>query len=295
MAFGKRLRELRLKKDLTQADLAKIIGLGESTISFYESNKRQPDYEILTKLATFFNVSTDYLLGRTDIREVNTVEGPRLREEFLRIMKDQRGSLPSSTIIKAINKMLPSEKNKPRVLPILGSIRAGLPILADEHIEDMLEIPDYIKADYILRIQGDSMLGVGILDGDLAICKETQVAQAGQIVVALRDEATGFSEATLKYFFNGSRNGPLLRAANPQYEDIDMEEGYRIAGVMVALIREDTPSYQVYRNYLTTKDDEEWTEIIEKASAYGISPEQLSYNLDMQWQMVEKMKDSKTK
>lgn len=66
MSFGNRLRELRLSRELTQADFANAINLGESTISFYESDKRSPDYETLVKIARFFNVSTDYLLCQTD-------------------------------------------------------------------------------------------------------------------------------------------------------------------------------------------------------------------------------------
>jgi len=54
MTFGKKLRNLRIQKDLTQAELAKLMDLGESTISFYESDKRQPDYETLKKIAIFF-------------------------------------------------------------------------------------------------------------------------------------------------------------------------------------------------------------------------------------------------
>lgn len=66
MSFGNRLRELRLSRELTQADFANAMDLGESTISFYEADKRSPDYETLVKMAQYFNVSTDYLLCQTD-------------------------------------------------------------------------------------------------------------------------------------------------------------------------------------------------------------------------------------
>lgn len=72
MKFGDRLKFLRKEKDFTQSELAKIFSLGESTISFYESNKRTPDYELLEKIADFFNVSVDYLLGRTDNKNIDT-------------------------------------------------------------------------------------------------------------------------------------------------------------------------------------------------------------------------------
>lgn len=69
MNFGKRLRQLRKEKGLTQAELAKLLSIGESTVSFYESGKRQPDYETLIRLAEVFNVSVDYLLGRTEHKQ----------------------------------------------------------------------------------------------------------------------------------------------------------------------------------------------------------------------------------
>lgn len=74
MSLGSRLKELRKEKKLTQADLAKIFSLGESTISFYENNKRTPDFELLKRIAVFFNVSIDYLLGNIDVRNTSVKE-----------------------------------------------------------------------------------------------------------------------------------------------------------------------------------------------------------------------------
>jgi len=68
MTFGKRFRQLRKERDLTQKELGKIFNLGESTISFYEADKRTPDYAALKNFADFFDVSTDYLLGRSNIK-----------------------------------------------------------------------------------------------------------------------------------------------------------------------------------------------------------------------------------
>lgn len=63
-----RLRELRLEKGLLQSDIAKIINKGERTVGFYETEERDMGTETLSILADFFNVSIDYLLGKTDIR-----------------------------------------------------------------------------------------------------------------------------------------------------------------------------------------------------------------------------------
>lgn len=64
--LGNRLRDLRLSSNMTQAELGRVIGVGKTTISQYETGTRKPDAETLDKLAGFFAISVDYLLGRTD-------------------------------------------------------------------------------------------------------------------------------------------------------------------------------------------------------------------------------------
>ncbi len=64
--IGKRLKELRVEFGLTQAKVGEAIGVSEPTISLWESNKREPNIAMLTKLCDFYNVSADYLIGRVD-------------------------------------------------------------------------------------------------------------------------------------------------------------------------------------------------------------------------------------
>ena len=81
----------------------------------------------------------------------------------------------------------------------MGQVAAGEPILAEENIEDYLEVPDVIggeTGDYILRVQGDSMIGAGILEDDFVVVRQTEVADDGEIVVAMID-----GEATVKSFY----------------------------------------------------------------------------------------------
>lgn len=68
MNLGDRLKTLRLEKGISQTDLAKQFNIARSTLSQYESNQRTPSDEIKVKLSEYFNVSIDYLLGKTDIR-----------------------------------------------------------------------------------------------------------------------------------------------------------------------------------------------------------------------------------
>nr|DAL11162.1 MAG TPA_asm: helix-turn-helix domain protein [Caudoviricetes sp.] len=69
--FASRLRQLRLDKNLRQEQVAKLIGVNKSAISTYENNTRQPSFDILVRLATLYRVSTDYLLGMTNIRSLD--------------------------------------------------------------------------------------------------------------------------------------------------------------------------------------------------------------------------------
>ena len=67
-SLGKRIRLLRKEKKLTQEEMGKFLNMGKSTVSQYESDISRPDYETLQKITDLFNVSVDYILGRTDIR-----------------------------------------------------------------------------------------------------------------------------------------------------------------------------------------------------------------------------------
>lgn len=69
--FASRLKQLRLDKNLRQEQVAKLVGVNKSAISTYENNTRQPSFDILVRLATLYRVSTDYLLGMTNIRSLD--------------------------------------------------------------------------------------------------------------------------------------------------------------------------------------------------------------------------------
>lgn len=72
--FGKRLAVLRNKKGLSQAEFARVLGMGQSTIAMYETDKRLPDAATIKKLADYFNVTVDYLLGWTDSIEIDIID-----------------------------------------------------------------------------------------------------------------------------------------------------------------------------------------------------------------------------
>ncbi|MBO8161913.1 MAG: helix-turn-helix transcriptional regulator [Thermosipho sp. (in: Bacteria)] len=74
MGFPERLKELRLERGLLQKDIAEYLNITRPTIAHYENGTRKPDHETLERLASFFNVSIDYLLGRTNIRNEETMQ-----------------------------------------------------------------------------------------------------------------------------------------------------------------------------------------------------------------------------
>lgn len=79
--IGNRLKQLRIEYGILQKDLAEQLQLSQQTISLYESNKRQPDYDTLRTISEFFNVSTDYILGVNNIKEPMGITR-EIREEY---------------------------------------------------------------------------------------------------------------------------------------------------------------------------------------------------------------------
>ena len=125
-------------------------------------------------------------------------------------------------------------------LPIVGRVAAGDPILAEENIEDRIDLPAGFfqpQADYLLRVRGDSMIDAGILDGDLLAVHKTQQATNGQIVVARIDQ-----EVTVKRFQRTKkRNQILLLPENDAYSPIEVDlanQAFAIEGLSVGVIRQ---------------------------------------------------------
>ena len=153
-----KLKELRKQNNITMKELGSKLNLAESTISLYETGKREPDFQTLIKIADIFNVTIDYLLG-TSKHNINTIK-------------------------KGIK------------IPVLGTIPAGIPIEAIEEILDYEEISEDMARNgeyFALRVKGDSMLPT-IKDGDTVIVKKAEDAETGKICVVM---INGY-DATLK-------------------------------------------------------------------------------------------------
>ncbi len=123
-------------------------------------------------------------------------------------------------------------------LPIIGRVAAGQPILAVEHVEDHSAVPpSFFKpaADFLLRVHGESMRDVGILDGDLLAVAKAETARNGQIVVARVGD-----EVTVKRY---QREGQAVRlvAENPEFSPIEVDlakQDFAIEGLAVGVLRQ---------------------------------------------------------
>jgi repressor LexA len=158
-------------------------------------------------------------------------------------------------------------------IPLIGTIRAGLPLLAYDNWEGEIEIPKNLHADFALRITGDSMSWVGIHEGDIAILKKTDSPAHGMIVAAGIEEMVW--SATLKFFIEGNGQ-PSLRSANPNYKDISLSPDHRIIGQVIRIYK-DPPSLQAYNNLLIIKEnaDSKWQGAIQKAASLGLDGEKV--------------------
>jgi repressor LexA len=121
-------------------------------------------------------------------------------------------------------------------LPLVGSVAAGSPILAVENLQGRVPLAASLfdpKADYLLKVRGNSMTDIGILDGDLLAVHKTAEARSGQVVVARLDD-----EVTVKRLHRHRGGRVELLPENKDYEPIAVEgHEFAIEGIAVGLIR----------------------------------------------------------
>lgn len=183
-----RIKQLRESKGLNMKEAARILNMPYTTYVNYEKGMREPTSEILVQLANFYDTTVDYLVGRSADRN-ETVYSPELPKNII----------PMPVMEK---------------IPLLGSIACGAPILAQEHIEDYMDLPGHIHADFALTCKGDSMINARIFDGDVVYIRQQDAVDNGEIAAVLID-----GEATLKRvrLFDDHIS---LEPENPQYRPI---------------------------------------------------------------------------
>ena len=182
----------------SQRRFTEALGLCPSTVGDWKSGKSKSYTKRLPQIAEYFNISVDSLL---------------------------RG--------KEVGSVYPAGVRRP--IPVLGTIKAGVPINAEEHAEgsDYADVDDPEEYFY-LKVKGDSMIGAGITDGSMVLVRKQNYAEDGQIVVCLVDH----EYATLKRYRNQTGT-VILMPENPSYQPFilsasDFEQGSAaILGVAV--------------------------------------------------------------
>ena len=184
--LGKRIKHFRKQKKLTQKELAKALGISRDTLASWEVDRREPDYEIVIKIARFFDVSLDFLLTGQEKEDLH----PEI-------------SFPLRKHVK---------------VPIYSEIKTGITDLAQEETEGYATIDEDTagKGEYFfLRVKEDNMAGDDIKPGSLVLVLKQQSLEDGQIgVVAIKDKA---AKITVKRVFIRDDQCVLV-SASPKYK-----------------------------------------------------------------------------
>lgn len=199
------VRELRKKKGIQQKELALTLGVSQPTISDWEANKKDPSGDRLKRLADYFGVDELVILGK-GVVDLNSPT--QQLDDFIALGRS--------------------------VVPIIGDIACGEPILAEQNIEGYADLPEGVHADFALRCKGDSMTPT-FLNGDLVLIRRQPEVENGQIAAV----SIG-GEATLKHVYV-RESGLMLVADNPSYEPIlavpESDKQIIIHGLAVGYIR----------------------------------------------------------
>lgn len=175
--------------------------------------------------------------------------------------------------------------------PLIDNIKADMPLISEQNTIGQVHIPADLlgKVDFAFSIQDSSMIGAGISKNDVVLCKKNRSPQFGQIVVALVNN----NETTLKFYIK-DKGRNVLRAANPDYDDIELKTEDHIQGHVVKILK-DPPPVNVYRDYIYIKEGylHEWNLAIEEAIGYGIKPDQFRSMMKVQWEIINTMLDKK--
>lgn len=183
--FGDRLKKLRTENGMTMDEFIEAINrkhqdvlLNKSIVSRYENNIHTPkQFTIVEKIADFFGVSINYMMGRSESKY--------------------------------------GEDRPYNIIPILGTIAAGIPITAQENIIGYEYIDLNEDVTFCLKVKGDSMIGARIFDGDIVFIHKQEEVENGEIAAIQIDG----DEATLKRFYKD--NGRIiLHSENPTIPDM---------------------------------------------------------------------------
>ncbi len=207
--FTTRLKQCMQKNNIKQVELSKITGITPSSISDWLRGKYTPKQDKLIKISNCLGVNPNWLMGISDdyyVIENNSSSTDSETEEIL------------ENIIK---------------IPILGTICAGDGVYAEEDLDFFMYVDYKTRADFALKVKGDSMIEAGILDGDIVFIRKQSTVSNGRIAAVLLTEN---NEASLKKFYKNKDN-VVLQPCNSNYEPI-ITRDVLVIGECVGVYRE---------------------------------------------------------
>lgn len=177
---------------------------------------------------------------RVELAKILGFRSANAAEEHLKALA-RKGAIEILSGTSRGIRILGGHKTTPEVvdegLPLIGMVAAGEPILAEEHIEAHYDVDPSLfrpEADFLLRVQGESMKDIGIMDGDLLAVHKTQDISNGQVVVARVED-----DVTVKRFYR-EQDQVTLKAENKQFSPIKVDlqyQSFAIEGIAVGVIR----------------------------------------------------------
>lgn len=215
--FAPIIKRLRTERGITQEQLASLLKVSRSTIGMYETGGREPDFETCEAIADIFNVDMDYLLGRSSVERKHPITPSPIPPGFA--VPGDKTPLPAGA----------TAMNPHQVAPLLGTVRAGLPMYAEENIVDYIPIRQTDGASYFwLTVRGDSMNAAGMEDGDQILVRTQPEAENGQLAVVM----VNGNEATVKYF---RREGDLVILTPKSFNPVHQPQIYDLKRVPVQI------------------------------------------------------------
>lgn len=209
MKLGDKLKAIRTENDMSMEELKNTLNykydlnISKSMISRWENNKSEPFNTYLSAYAREFNLDMNDLLDIEDKNDLSNIPGIKIIKKFVTV-------------------------------PLLGEIACGEPIFCNQNYDNLFQIDeDLAQPDFSLTARGDSMIDVGIHDGDIVFFRNTPLVENGKIAAVIIDNTT-----TLKRFFK-SEHEIILQPENKEYSPIIIREDdgqeVRVLGEMVGM------------------------------------------------------------
>lgn len=198
MSIAENIKRIRTEHGLSQAELGKIAGVSDKAVSTWELGIKTPRMGAVEKMANYFGIAKSA------------------------IVDDVQSTSATSAVPPGFQPMPEMD-----MVPLVGRIACGTPILAQQNIEKIVDVPENIRCDFALRCKGDSMIGAGIHDGDAVYIHIQPEVENGEIAaVRIGEEATlkrvYYDGTTLTLMPYNNAYAPMVYTG-PQLEDVHIE------------------------------------------------------------------------